>query len=439
MLMGSGETAPTMVKPHRAVFDRLGAGAVPAVVLDTPYGFQENAPEISAKAVEYFRSSVGRHVEVAGLPRIDGLDAVAREAGLGRLAGARWVFAGPGSPSYALRQWRGTEVPALLTDKLGGDGCVVFASAAALTLGAWTVPVYEVYKVGAEVEWLPGLDLLAPLGLPVAVIPHYNNAEGGGHDTRFCYLGERRLRLLEAQLPAGAWVLGVDEHTGCLLDFDARTATVVGNGVVTVRRAGRSATVAAGESVPIDSLAALAEGKGAPGAARADAVPGAAGARSAGAAGAGAAWAGAGPGGAGAGVAGPQADATPLLGQIRRLEGAFAAAVERRDIGEAVRAILDLDAALVAWATDTNVSDEHDRGHGALRRMVVRLGELAATGARDPREVVGPFVDALLAERSGARADRRFADADRIRAALAALGVEVRDGAGATEWVFAGG
>ena len=61
------------------------------------------------------------------------------------------MFAGPGSPSYALRQWARPPVPAaLLADLLATGGCVTFASAAALTLGVATVPVYEIYKVGAE-------------------------------------------------------------------------------------------------------------------------------------------------------------------------------------------------------------------------------------------------------------------------------------------------
>ena len=51
-IMGSGETAPTMVKPHRTVFEQLeqanGGRDVPAVFLDTPFGFQENADELSA-------------------------------------------------------------------------------------------------------------------------------------------------------------------------------------------------------------------------------------------------------------------------------------------------------------------------------------------------------------------------------------------------------
>ncbi len=53
------------------------------------------------------------------------------------------------------------------------------------------------------------------------MIPHYDNAEGGTHDTRFCYLGERRLRLLESMVETGTVVLGVDEHTAVLFDLDA--------------------------------------------------------------------------------------------------------------------------------------------------------------------------------------------------------------------------
>ena len=95
----------------------------------------------------------------------------------------------------------------------------VLASAAAATIGFAAVPVYEIYKAGAAPHWLDGLDLLGVLGLKVAVIPHYDNAEGGNHDTRYCYLGERRLSRLERDLPADAAVLGVDEHTAAIFDL----------------------------------------------------------------------------------------------------------------------------------------------------------------------------------------------------------------------------
>ena len=40
VIMGSGETSPTMVQTHREVLGRLGPPPVPAVLLDTPFGFQ---------------------------------------------------------------------------------------------------------------------------------------------------------------------------------------------------------------------------------------------------------------------------------------------------------------------------------------------------------------------------------------------------------------
>lgn len=411
-VMGSGETAPTMVKPHRQLFDRLGPPPVPAVLLDTPYGFQANVDDISARAVQYFSDSVGRSVDVAQLRgRTD--DPVGRAASLAQLGSARWVFAGPGSPSYALSVWRGTEVPDLLADKLDHGGCVVFASAAALTLGRYTVPVYEIYKVGADPEWLDGLDLLRFLGPEVAVIPHYDNAEGGNHDTRFCYLGEPRLARMEDQMGPEGWILGVDEHTGCVFDLDAGTAAVVGNGAVTIRRRGRSVRLETGEEVRIGDLVEMAfSEKGVPGAASTSV----------------------GPASSGEGAAPTLRAPSALHGELRQLEEQFDAAIAGGDVDGAVRAMLALDDTLQAWSGDTTQSDAGTRGRAAMRRMIARLGDLARSGARDPRQVVGGFVDALLVERAAARADRRYADADRIRDALLGCGVEVQDTPEGTVW-----
>jgi cysteinyl-tRNA synthetase len=100
--------------------------------------------------------------------------------------------------------------------------------------------------------------------------------------------------------------------------------------------------------------------------------------------------------------------------------------------------VLELDDALVAWSRDTLQSDEQDRGRAAVRRMIVALGELAKVGARDPNDTLGPYVEALLAERIEARAGRRFGDADRIRDRLTDLGLEVRDTPDGTEWRLPG-
>lgn len=419
-LMGSGETSPTMVKTHRELLARVGPA--PAVLLDTPFGFQANAPDLTVRAQQYFDESVGRALELASFRAAAEVGSVGYEATLALLRRAAYVFAGPGSPTYALRQWQGSAIPDVLRSKLVEGGCVTFASAAALTMGVVTVPVYEIYKVGAPAEWAPGLDLLRETGLSAAVIPHYNNAEGGNHDTRYCYLGEHRLTVMEDALPDGAFVLGIDEHTGVILDLEARTAAVVGLGVVTVRAAGRSATFETGSVMAIDELASTAErlrsGGGAGARTPSDPVLA-----------------------PGSGALAPDSTArtaeSPLLAEVAEREAAFAGALETRDVEAAAQAILDLEASLHAWGADTLQSDELDQGRAALRSMIVRLAAVAEVGAEDPKARLAPFVDALLDQRRSAREGKRYADADAVRDTLVALGVEVRDTPTGTEWDLA--
>jgi cyanophycinase-like exopeptidase len=420
-IMGSGETSPTMVKVHRELLERAGGASARAVLLDTPFGFQENAEEIAGRAVRYFRESLRTTIGVCGLQVNGPEDRFAEERLTSQLRDADYVFAGPGSPSYALRRWHGTVVPQLLAEKLDHGGAVTFASAAALTLGVATVPVYEIYKVGEDPHWLEGLDLLSHAGIRAAVVPHFDNAEGGTHDTRFCYLGERRLAPMERELPEGAFVLGVDEHTALVLDISAGTASVTGHGVVTVRSAGRSETFGEGSVVPITTLVEVAErlarpsaSGGAPAAAPAEVAAPAEGMAP-----------------AAAGVSEP-----PLLAVVRQQEEAFAAALAARDVDTAVAAVLELTQQVIAWSSDTAGDDTIDRARASLRSMIVELGRLAETGTRDPADVVGPFVDSMLELRRRARDAKRFDESDELRDRLADLGVEVRDTPAGTDWVL---
>ena len=270
-IIGSGETSPTMVTAHRELIARLGLTSPQAIVLATPYAFQENAADVSARTQHYFADSVGLQVRVAAgtSPNADPAMAPplippdeedeARQAAA--IRAADWVFAGPGSPSYALAHWQAGPVAAGLRDRvLAGDGLTVLASAAAATAGRFTLPVYEIYKAGGAPRWLDGLDLLSPFGLTVALIPHYDNAEGGRYDTRHCYLGERRLAVMERNLPADAAVLGVDEHTAVLIDLRTSDVEIRGRGGMTVRRSGHSVVLPAGTRLPMAELRDLVQG-----------------------------------------------------------------------------------------------------------------------------------------------------------------------------------
>jgi hypothetical protein len=407
-----------MVKTHRAVLADSGDGA--AVLLDTPYGFQVNADDLTHRTLRYFSESVGREVTPASWRHRD-MDAAERERVLAQISRAVWLFAGPGSPTYALDQWHGTPLVGAIGDVVERGGAVVLGSAAAVTAGRWALPVYEIYKVGTAPYWADGLDLLSRfLDVAVAVVPHYDNAEGGTYDTRFCYLGEQRLRLLEDQLPADAAVLGVDEHTAVLIDRDAGTVEVAGVGTLTVRRHGTEEHLPAGTSMSIDELRSVVAGV--------LHVPG--GARPSVAADAPAAT------GSDEESAGQAAHATQpsLDADVARLRARFDAAMTDRDVDAAVEALLALDDALAAWSADTLQSDALDRGRRELRAMVVRLGELARSGAADPKEALTPVVEAVLAARQSARAAKDFATSDVLRDALLAGGVEVKDTPEGASW-----
>jgi cyanophycinase-like exopeptidase len=416
-IMGSGETSPTMIKTHRDLLARLGAQAR-GVILDTPYGFQENAAELAQRAIDYFKQSVGHEVGAAGLARIKSVDfngqtdvdEVAVEHGLNRVRESDYVFAGPGSPTYALHQWRGTPLPDILTSKMRSGGIITFSSAAALTLGRFTVPVYEIYKVGMEPHWLDGLDVLSAIGLNVAIIPHFDNAEGGHHDTRFCYLGQRRLDVMENMLPDDAHVIGIDEHTGLVIDVDGGMATIVGNGSVTVRIRGTSTEHRSGTTLSIDALrepgstqvfipAGLVQETNSDG----DSVLG-----------------------------------TSLAAEAESARSAFEAALGNLDATAAVRAILELETAIHQWSADTLQSDDMDFARATLRSMVVSLGDAALSGLVDPRAIVAPFVDSLLDLRTRVRSDKLYDLSDLIRDRLVELGVDVHDTPQGATWELRG-
>ena len=241
-----------MVKVYRELL--VNRPSQHGVLLDTPFGFQENVPQLTTKIVDYFKISLQFDVEPATLTNVGNATALEREQFLNAIRRADFVFAGPGSPSYALKQWAPLPFTEALSSVLARDGLVCFSSAAALTLGRFTAPIYELYKVGDAPHWIEGLDLLGEFGLRCVVIPHFDNAEGGNHDTRFCYLGERRLLALESLLSGDVATLGVDEHTAIIFDWASDTARVRGRGNAYWRSGGSVRTLDREHPTPLEEL-----------------------------------------------------------------------------------------------------------------------------------------------------------------------------------------
>ncbi len=432
-IIGSGETSPTMVTAHRELISRLGLTSPQAIVLATPYAFQENAADVSARTRRYFADSVGLQVRVAAgtspnadpamappLIPPDEEDEARQAAGI---RAADWVFAGPGSPSYALAHWQAGPVAAGLRDRvLAGDGLTVLASAAAATAGRFTLPVYEIYKAGGAPRWLDGLDLLDSFGLTVALIPHYDNAEGGRYDTRYCYLGERRLAAMERSLPADAAVLGVDEHTAVLIDLRTGDVEIRGRGGMTVRRSGHSVVLPAGTRLPLAELRELVQGvRRAAGGGDAQEVTEGRGPADPG-------------GGDGTAAGDGDGEMLPLPEIMAAAEQRFEAAAGTRDADAMVGVILELETAIGQWEADMDEDQGTEQARALLRGLVGRLGRAAQDGLTDPRERLRPAVEPLLELRAALRGTGNFAAADAIREALTGAGFDVSDTPEGTRW-----
>jgi hypothetical protein len=406
-LMGSGEMTRPMSKVHRWVISNIKE-PVRAVFLDTPAGFELNADEISQKASAYVAEHVGVPCSVVSFKAAGRATARETENALRKLKRANYIFAGPGSPTYAVRNWRDTPVFDLVARRVDEGAHLVLASAAAIAVGRYTLPVYEIYKVGEEPHWVEGLDLLAPYGLDLAILSHWNNAEGATFDTRYCFMGQPRFDVLEGLLPDSAAVLGVDEYTACILDLGRNEGRVMGAGQVTMRWNGREEKFEAGTSFSLDRLRTQAAARGSR--PRPSLAPDATGR-----------------------VA---ARAGELLLQKVGEAGQKLATTtdEYSDLADLGSDIYDL-AKAVDEAREAGVEESLiSQASAGLRQLVIAWSSQLAPSPTDAVASVAPFVELLVDLRSQLRTAGSWSLADEIRDRLSVLGIILQDSPSGTTW-----
>ncbi len=404
-LMGSGELTSTMVEVHKELLGTVG-GAPRAVFLDTPAGFQLNAGDLAERAVRYFHDRVQHPMQIVSFKSKTACSAREAELACGALRQADYILIGPGSPTYAVSQWRDTPIPEIFIQRIEAGGCLVAASAAALTVGQFTLPVYEIYKVGQDLHWVEGLHLLAHFGFPLVVIPHWNNAEGGTHDTRFCYMGGPRFKYLESLLPAEVSILGLDEHTACLLDLETREARVKGIGRVTLRHKGQDLVFASGDRFPLEVLRGDSEDRRRLEPRRVMAEPA---------------------------ETSAAADSS-FWSQVQAAEAAFDIGAENRSPRDLVNSLLDFDAVLWQGQQDLENPEFIAQGRERFRELIVRLLSVMECSEAAKAECFAPLVETLLRLRTRFRQERRWAEADALRDSMHEVGIMVEDTPEGTRW-----
>jgi cysteinyl-tRNA synthetase len=119
---------------------------------------------------------------------------------------------------------------------------------------------------------------------------------------------------------------------------------------------------------------------------------------------------------------------------VRAAERRFDRAAAARQASGMVEAILELEAAIHAWAADTEEDQGTEQARVVLRGLIGRLGRAAQEGLHDPRARLRPAVESLLTLRAALRGQGNYPAADAIRDALTAAGLHLRDTADGPRW-----
>ncbi len=255
--LGSGETSLAGGR----IFETLARsvdGPLRIALMETPAGFELNSAQVVGRVGDFMKTRLQNY-----RPTIDVIPARKKNSAYSPddpeivkpLLYANMIFLGPGSPTYAIRNLKDTLTWDVIRARHRLGATLIFASAATISIGAHALPVYEIYKVGQDVHMVAGLNLFADFGLHISFIPHWNNADGGVDlDTSRCFIGMDRFKEWCDLLPPENETIGLDEHTGLIIDFQSGMCEVSGVSSVSLVRECNPEMFPSGSKFPLKEL-----------------------------------------------------------------------------------------------------------------------------------------------------------------------------------------
>lgn len=255
--LGSGETSLAGGRIFESLIKDLNHPPRIAI-METTAGFELNSDLVAQKVGDYLKTRLQNYD-----PIIDIIPARKKDTAfspdnpdiLTPLLSADLIFMGPGSPTYAVRQLKNTLAWDVIRYRNRSGAALIFASAATIAVSEHVLPVYEIFKVGEDTHAKPGLDLFEDCCLPLSFIPHWNNTDGGADvDTSRCFVGRERFDLWRQQLPDDQIIVGLDEHTGIILDFETSSCSTSGVSSITVIDPKGTEIYSAGETFSLHDL-----------------------------------------------------------------------------------------------------------------------------------------------------------------------------------------
>ncbi len=251
ILFGSGETLPSSGPAYDFIARKI-TGPLDISILETPAGFQNNSENVARKVADFIEQRLSNYQPSSRLipARAKGTDLNPDDPLLLEpMLTSNWIFMGPGSPTYTVRQLENSLTLKYLYAMHYHGVALSLSSAAVLAISALTLPVYEIYKVGEDLHWVKGLDFFGNYGLNIVFIPHWNNKDGGSDlDTSRCLMGLDRYYKQYNRLPPEITLIGVDEQTAICINFESsNSCNIFGKGFVTIKQDGRIRTFSKGK------------------------------------------------------------------------------------------------------------------------------------------------------------------------------------------------
>ena len=252
--LGSGETSLAGGRIFESLA-RLLPSPLRIAILETPAGFELNSAVVAGRVGDFFKTRLQNYKPIIDIIPARRQDSANDPEVVKPLLNANMIFLGPGSPTYAIRHLKDTLAWNVIRARHRMGATLVFASAATISVGAHALPVYEIYKVGQDVHAVDGLDFFKDFGVHLSIIPHWNNAEGGGDlDTSRCFVGMERFAQWRNLVPSENTTLGLDEHTGVILDFESGQCEVSGVSSVSLARDSNPEIYPSGTKFPLSEI-----------------------------------------------------------------------------------------------------------------------------------------------------------------------------------------
>ena len=237
--LGSGETSLAGGRIFETLAKKINE-PLRIALMETPAGFELNSAQVVGKVGEFMKTRLQNYkpvVDVIPARKKDSAFSPDDPEIIKPLLYANLIFMGPGSPTYAIRQLKDSLAWDVIRARHRLGATLVFASAATISIGAHALPVYEIYKVGQDVYAVDGLNLFADFGVHLSFIPHWNNTDGGADlDTSRCFIGMDRFAEWCNFVPPENKTLGLDEHTGIIIDFESGMCETMGVSSVSLVR-----------------------------------------------------------------------------------------------------------------------------------------------------------------------------------------------------------